>query len=285
LRRASARSVTQARRPSAIFSFDDAMYAGHDDVSRLNHPRLYSWKYGSGYDEVIRRSSHVLVGNRILAEYARKLNSNVSVIPTVVDCGKYSVKAVQRDASQPVTIGWMGSHSTAPYLSAIEPALRCLAKVHAGKVRFRFIGDPGYKLDVPQSESVPFQLDHEIEHLHSLDIGLMPLPDTEWTRGKCAFKAIQYMAGGVPVVASPVGVTLDVIQHNVNGLLARSADEWFHALDRLMCDLDLRERVAIAARRTVEEAYSLEVWGPRFVELFDQLGADQGILQPETVAA
>jgi glycosyltransferase involved in cell wall biosynthesis len=121
--------------------------------------------------------------------------------------------------------------------------------------------------------SVPFMLDREIEELQSFDIGLMPLPDTEWTRGKCAFKAIQYMASGVPVVASPVGITTDLIHHDKNGLLATSAVEWFSELGRLVHDASLRQRLALSARHTIEDLYSLERWGPRVVELLDQISS------------
>jgi len=272
------------RHKKVIFSFDDAIYAGHEDASKLNHPTLYRWKHGHGYDEVIRRSVHIIVGNRILADYALKWNPNVSIIPTVVDTRQYWFKPVDSGHSR-LTIGWIGSPSTSPYLTLIEPALRRLAAVHADKVQFRFCGDPEYRLNMPELSFLPFQLDHEIDDLHSFDVGLMPLSDTEWTRGKCAFKAIQYMAAGVPTVASPVGITTDLIQDGVNGFLASSAGEWFTALDRLVRDAELRRRVAVAARQTIEDSYSLDVWWPRFVALLDQLGERASTSQRETVAA
>jgi glycosyltransferase involved in cell wall biosynthesis len=233
---------------------------------------------------VIRRSAHIIVGNRILADYALKWNPNVSIIPTVVDTRQYWFKPVDSSHSR-LTIGWIGSPSTSPYLTLIEPALRRLAAVHADKVQFRFCGDPEYRLNMPELSFLPFRLDHEIDDLHSFDVGLMPLSDTEWTRGKCAFKAIQYMAAGVPTVASPVGITTDLIQDGVNGFLASSAGEWFTALDRLVRDAELRRRVAVAARQTIEDSYSLDVWWPRFVALLDQLGERASTSQRETVAA
>ena len=277
-------NVVFNRHKKVIFSFDDAIYAGHEDASKLTHPTLYRWKHGHGYDEVIRRSAQIIVGNRILADYALKWNPNVSIIPTVVDTRQYWFKPVDSGHSR-LTIGWIGSPSTSPYLSLIEPALRRLAAVHADKVQFRFYGDTEYKLNVPEFSSRPFRLDSEIDDLHSFDIGLMPLSDTEWTRGKCAFKAIQYMAAGVPTVASPVGITTDLIQDGVNGFLASSADEWFTALDRLVRDAELRRRIAVAARQTIEDSYSLDVWWPRFVALLDQLRVRASISQRETVAA
>jgi glycosyltransferase involved in cell wall biosynthesis len=275
------------RHRKVIFSFDDAIYAGHSEVAHLNHPRLYRWKHGRRYDEVIRRSYHVIAGNRILAEYARRFNSSVSVIPTVVDCRQYPVRGQLPgpEGSRPIAIGWVGSRSTAPYLTLVESALRRLAHAYPGGVCFRFIGHPAYAPNIPYSSSVPFELETEIEDLQSIDIGLMPLPDTEWTRGKCAFKAIQYMASGIPVVASPVGITPDLIQHGVNGLLASSADDWFRELERLICDRELRERIALTGRKTVEQSYSLEKWAPRLVSLFDQLKDGERARQTESIAA
>lgn len=271
--------------PRVIFSFDDAVHSGHGDVSTLNHPWLYRAKYGGGYDEVMRRCVHVIAGNRMLAEHAAEQNPNVTVIPTVVDCQRFRLRALRLDNSAPVTIGWMGSRSTVRYLSLIEPALREVARVHHGRVRFRFFGAPEYELDLPDFRSLPFSLERELQDLSSLDVGLMPMPDTEWTRGKCAFKAIQYMAAGVATVASPVGGTADVVQHNVTGLLAKTAGEWFQALDRLISEATLRERLALAARRKVEQFYSLQVWGPRVVSLFDHLTASTEGLNRGSVAA
>lgn len=259
------------RHPKVIFSFDDAVYAGHDDVSTLNHPLLYRLKYGRGVDAVLRGSRHVIAGNRILADYARQFNPRVSIVPTVVDCVRYPYKPAPADG-QPVTVGWVGSRSTAPYLSAVESALQRLARENPGRVRFRFFGCPEYQVDVAGFESLPFRLATEVADLHSIDIGIMPMPDTAWTRGKCAFKAIQYMAAGIPAVASPVGVTTEIIQHEVNGLVADSSEDWFRALDRLVNDGELRRRLALQARQTVEASYSLQLWGPRLAGLLDSVG-------------
>lgn len=272
-----------SRHPRVIFSFDDAIYAGHGDLAPLNHPMLYRMKYGRGVDHVIRKSSHVIAGNRILADYARRLNPNVSVIPTVVDCARYIPKTQTNNL--PITIGWVGSRSTAPYLQLIEPALRELALARPGKVRFRFYGFPEYRPALPDCESLPFRLDSELDDLHSLDIGLMPLADTEWCRGKCAFKAIQYMASGVATVASPVGITSDLIRQNVNGLLATSVSEWSECLKVLTDDADVRRRITQAARRRIEASYSLQKWGPKLVALFQSLlSAEQSSQLQEAVA-
>ena len=271
------------RHPHVIFSFDDAIYAGHENAAQLSHPLLYRWKHGKGYDDVIQRCERVIAGNRVLAEYAEQLNPNVSVMPTVVDCEQY--RYTEKCDTEPVTIGWMGSRSTVLYLNLVEPALRRIALSYPGKVRFRFVGCPDYTPHLNDCESLYFDLTREMDDLRTFDIGLMPLADSEWARGKCAFKAIQYMASGAATIASPFGITSDLIQHEVNGLLAGTAEEWFRALDRLVRDAGFRHRLAANARRTIERSYSLQVWGPRFVALFDQLCTIPEALPSEASAA
>ena len=258
------------RHKKVIFSLDDAIYAAHPDSSRFHHPRLYRFKYGRSIDEALRASVHVIAGNYALAAYARRFNAEVTMIPTVVDCDRYQHKPVFA-SDGPVTIGWVGSKSTSAYVLPIADALRRLAAESRGKVRFRFIGDLDLDLGLPDCETRPFRLESELADLRSLDIGLMPMPDTTWTRGKCAFKAIQYMAMGIPTVASPVGATLDVIEHDRNGLLAESSNEWYYALERLIHDHRTRRRLSECARQTIDQRYSLRVWGPRFLSLMDKL--------------
>jgi glycosyltransferase involved in cell wall biosynthesis len=258
------------RHQKVVFSFDDAIFAAHPDASQLNHPWLYHFKYGHSIERVIARSVHIVAGNQALAEYARPFNSRITVIPTVVDCERYQYKPVS-DGRRPLTIGWMGSRSTASYLFHIAPALKKLAGTFRGRVEFQFVGCPDLRLDIPRASYRPFCLQSEISDLQSLDIGLMPMPDTTWTRGKCAFKAVQYMAMGIPTVASPVGSTLELIQQGHNGFLADSSDQWLHHLEQLVADATLRRKMSLRARHTIEGNYSLQVWGPKFVSLINDL--------------
>jgi glycosyltransferase involved in cell wall biosynthesis len=258
------------RHSRVVFSLDDAIYAGHRDTPNKKYPLIYKLKYGPGVNEVLAKSAHVIAGSRTLAEHARQFNPQVSVIPTVVDTNRYAYRAPSIPLER-VTIGWMGTRSTSPYLLDIAAVLRQLGEVFREKIRFRMYGDPRLQLPVPNYEARPFTLESEIEDLRSIDIGIMPLPDNEWTRGKCAFKAIQYMALGIPTVSSPVGMASEIIKHNVNGLLANTPGEWFEALARLMRDSDLRRRLAEEGRKTVEAYYSLGVWAPRLAGLLDQI--------------
>lgn len=271
------------RHRKVVFSLDDAIYAGHQNTPNQSYPWIYRLKYGSRVNEVLAKSAHVIAGSRTLGEHAQRFNSRVSVIPTVVDTRRYVYHppAVSGDL---LTIGWVGSRSTSSYLPEIEPAMRRLSETHGQKIRFRIYGHPQRKLDLPNFESLPFSLASEIEDLRNIDIGIMPVPDNEWTRGKCAFKAIQYMALGIPTVASPVGMAKEVVQHSVNGFWARTPEEWFKALSRLITDADLRKRFAEEGRKTVEARYSLHTWGPRLSELLGQVLEEPSAI-PSTAGA
>lgn len=249
------------RNANVVFDFDDALHIGHQNFEGHRYSPVYKFKYGTGVNEVLKACAFVIAGSPTLAEHARQFNPRVAVIPTVVDLERYSTHPQQHE-DRPLTIGWMGSRSTSPYLLQIEQALQRLSRVHDGEIRFRLFGDPRRTLDLPNFESRPFHLESEIDDLRSLDVGLMPIVDNAWTRGKCAFKAIQYMALAIPVVASPVGMATDVVENNVNGFLARTPQEWFEALSRLVSSAELRRRMGVEARRTVEERYSLQRWGP-----------------------
>jgi glycosyltransferase involved in cell wall biosynthesis len=213
------------------------------------------------------KAALVIAGSSELADYASRYTDRISIVPTVVDLERFVFTLPQQRADGRVTVGWYGSNSTSQYLHCIVPALQRLAASHPGKIRFRFFGDPGLSIDLPDFQALPFRLETEIQDLQAMDIGLMPLPDTPWTRAKCAFKAIQYMALGIPTVVTPIGMAGDLVQHGENGLHATTVDEWVGALDRLIADLPLRQSLALAGRKTIEEQYSLQRWAPRFTSL------------------
>jgi glycosyltransferase involved in cell wall biosynthesis len=261
-----------------IFDFDDAIHIGHRDTAATKYPWIYKFKYGPGVNVMLSHCPHIIAGNKTLAEHSLRFNPEVTIIPTVVDLDRYT-RQPSRAASDFITIGWVGSRSTSPYLCEIEPALRRLSEAHPSKIRFRFYGDARRQLNLPNCESLPFSLASEIEDLRTIDIGIMPMPDNDWTRGKCAFKAIQYMALGVPTVTSPVGMAREVIDHGINGFWARTSEEWFKSLDLLVANPELRARFAEVGRETVETRYSLQTWAPRLCDLFGRImeGRHSGI--------
>jgi glycosyltransferase involved in cell wall biosynthesis len=214
-------------------------------------------------DRLCRIASHVIVGNDVLRDYASSRNSNVTIVPTTIDTDKYT--AVYDDNAPVLTIGWSGSYSSIQYLDYLKPAFSELAKKH--KFRVEVIGATTFKMDGIELRSQDWRAETEVEDLRRIHIGVMPLPDENWARGKCALKALQYMALGIPTVVSPVGANRDVIRHNVDGLYATSVDEWVAALSSLLTDKALRRRLGAAGRARVVSEYSAAVHAPRVFDV------------------
>jgi glycosyltransferase involved in cell wall biosynthesis len=206
-----------------------------------------------------------MVGNPYLAEYARQVNDRVTVIPTTIDTEKYRVLPRTEKTGPPV-IGWTGSHSTVQHLDTLRGALKKLAERES--FRLRVIGTPAYECPPIEVEAMAWRADSELEDLSAIDIGVMPLPDDKWSKGKCGLKALQFMALGIPTICSPVGVNTDIIQDNENGFIAGTEDEWVEKLTRLLRSAELRQRLGQAGRATVEQKYSAITQTPRVYEIF-----------------
>jgi glycosyltransferase involved in cell wall biosynthesis len=184
------------------------------------------------------------------------------MIPTCVDTTRFVPRSSPRPEG-PLVIGWIGSPTTTQYLATLAGVLRQVAARHPFVLRVSGAAGP-IEFDGVDVRRVPWSLDREVELFNTCDIGVYPLTDDDWAQGKCGFKAIQFMASGVPVVASAVGVNREIIQDGVNGFLAAGPEEWVEKLQRLLVDPQLRARFAEAGRRTVDERYSLRVHAPRF---------------------
>jgi glycosyltransferase involved in cell wall biosynthesis len=236
------------------FDFDDAIYLG--DVSDANQ-RLSRLNGAHRTEGVVRHAALVLAGNDDLAAWARRYSSEVVVIPTTVDTDIYRPVARRSDAA--VCVGWTGSMSTIKHLDLLAPVLRDLQR-EAG-IRIRVIGDPDYEIDGARVDARPWSRATELEDLLPIDIGIMPLPDDEWARGKCGLKALQYMALGIPTVLSPVGVNTQIARQGA-AVLARTPAEWADALRALINDPGLRARTGDAGRLRVEREYSVTAVSP-----------------------
>jgi len=249
--------------PRMIYDFDDAIYLNH--ASRANAwMRLF--RDGRKTGIIIKLSAHVIVGNRTLETYVRRYHSRVSVIPTPVDTVRYSPRPEPRQPKKRLVIGWIGSHSTAAYLGMLQEALTTLTNRYP-QVDVRLVGAGHAPLHVPGLQSVAWQLEQEVDELHQFDIGVMPMPDDEWARGKCGFKALLYMSVGIPVVASPTGVNREIVRDGVNGFLAATPAAWVARLAQLIEDAPLRERMGLAGRAVAEAEYSVCVTAPRFLQV------------------
>jgi glycosyltransferase involved in cell wall biosynthesis len=251
------------QRPPVVFDFDDAIFLPSvSDANRF----IRALKTPGKVETIIRHSHHVIAGNEYLAAYARQFSGAVTVIPTCVDTTKFmpSPEAFSSNGSEAArepVIGWIGSPTTAAYVRRLTDVFRRLRERHPFVLR---VSGTSERFDVPgvATDNAPWTLDGEVELFNTCDVGVYPLIDDEWSKGKCRFKAIEFMACGVPVVAAAVGVNREIIDDGVNGFLASTEDEWVEKLGRLLRDRELRRRFGEAGRRTVEQRYSLRVHAP-----------------------
>lgn len=229
-------------------------------------------RYPEKFARLAKMADHVVAGNRFLADEARLYNECVSVIPTCIELDDYPQRSPDSGAQSPIIIGWIGTHANVPYLAIVAPALRRLAQRH--RIELRIVAssaDPLQDLDLQgvPFRFVPWQGEREVQEILQFDIGLMPLPaDEQWTRYKCGLKLLQYMAVGLPGVASPVGVNAEIVQHGMNGYLAATVTEWEEVLAALIVDPEKRLQLGTEARRTVKSRYSVEVNLARYLEVF-----------------
>jgi glycosyltransferase involved in cell wall biosynthesis len=251
---------------SYVVDYDDALFHQYDNHRKTLIRLLLGGKIAS----VMRHAELVIAGNKYIADYARHSGAKkVAEIPTVVDLERYPVKIIEEKKNESFTIGWIGSPTTSKYLKTISPSLTEVC----GHVNcsVKLIGSGYVNINEVPLEILEWSEESEVGSLNSFDLGIMPLPDEPWTLGKCGFKLIQYMACGLPVVASPVGVNKEIVEHGVNGFLAETHDEWVQALETLRNDHALRKTMGAAGRRKVEEKYCLQVTAPRYVELLQSM--------------
>jgi glycosyltransferase involved in cell wall biosynthesis len=237
----------QHRNTRFFVDYDDAAYAKYSGCPffRRKIPR------------VMAAAETVVVGNNHLSDYAQQFACRVCVIPTVVDLSCYPNQG-RAGASDTVRVAWIGTPITARHLGASIPVMERLQAEHTN-LSFRFIGAGNtFPCNGLRAEVQAWSRRTETELLLGCDIGIMPLPDTEFTRGKCGLKLIQYMACSLPVVASPVGVNREIVEEGKNGYLASSDAEWFEKLDKLIRDPELRMNLGKAGRAKVAAGYTLE---------------------------
>jgi glycosyltransferase involved in cell wall biosynthesis len=252
-----------------IFDFDDAIYlpppSPTSSISTLLRPPRLVRKN-------IELATVTVVAGDHVAAYARRYSSRVEVIPTCVDTERYPQHENWAN-SGPIVVGWIGSRSTSQYLHVLDDVWQRLA--HKDRVIFRVIGG-SYAHSSVRVEEVRWSLETEAQDVAGFDIGVMPLPDDEWTRGKGGLKLLQYMAAGVPAVGSSVGGNAGIIRHGIDGMLASSTEEWIRCLDRLTGDPNLRRQLGGAGKTRVTERYSLSRWAPRWAELlFEVTGTNR----------
>ncbi len=251
-----------------VYDCDDAIFHTYN----LHKNPLVRRVLGRKLEPLLRRAKAATCGNDYLKAYAEQYCPNSAVVPTVVDTQIYR----SRDTLSPerparVTVGWIGSPSTWAYVKPLIPILRDLQAKN--EISFRAVGVGANSRTIDQFEFADWTLNTEIKDIQQFDIGIMPLTDDPWSRGKCGYKLIQYMACGLPVIASPVGVNSKIVRHGENGFLASTEREWAQALATLIANPDLRARMGAAGRALVEKEYSQHSQLPRIAEILRSVAA------------
>jgi glycosyltransferase involved in cell wall biosynthesis len=256
------RLLAQKRVPF-ILDFDDAIWlAGQGSLNGLFSRLRFPAKTAS----ICRLASAVTVGNPYLARWAGQHNRHVGVVPTSIELGQYPIQPEPQEADTGgrFVIGWSGSHSTLVHLESAREAIERLANQHPLTLRVICDRPPPRPFQGVETQFVRWRADNEAEEVGRCHVGIMPLPDDEFTRGKCGLKALQFMATGRPVIVSPVGVNRDIVTDGDNGLLASSVQEWVSAFERLRASAETRHRLGQAGRHTVETRYSASIAAEQF---------------------
>lgn len=250
-----------------VYDFDDSIWIM--DISEGNK-RFAFLKNPDKTGKIISLCDRVFAGNEYLANYARQFCSDVHIIPTTIDTEWYKPADRSFDDGQ-ICIGWTGSTTTIKHFNYSTDALKEVMAKYGDKVRIKVIGDSSYVNEELSIKGLPWKAETEVEDLLDVDIGIMPLPDDEWAKGKCGLKGLQYMALEIPTIMSPVGVNTEIIEDGVDGFLASGTDEWVEKLCLLIEDPGIRSRLGKAGRKTVHSRYSVNAQSARYLDLLSEL--------------
>lgn len=252
------------RKSRYVLDFDDAQFHRYDD----HYSRLIRYVYSAKIDRLIAKSHLVIAGNKYISARCKSASARwIEIIPTVVDLDRYVPKQIY-SGQKVLRIVWIGTPETVKFLNFLSGPLTELAKRNS--FTLRVIGAGKIVMPGVPIELLPWSADTECSMISNCDIGIMPLPDTPWERGKCAYKLIQYMACGLPVVASPVGANCDVVINDKTGLFATSDMDWIEKLEQLLSNPELRQRLGEAGRLRVESNYCLRETALRLMTLIRQ---------------
>ena len=258
--------LAKVLRKRIIYDFDDAIWlANTSEANKIAAGLKWHQKVAKICGWAYKNSC----GNAYLANYARQYNASAFVNPTTIDTVHLHNQVRDQLQAGPLVIGWTGTHSTLKYLLPLVPVLAQL-EAEGLEFEFRVISNQPPNFDQPlrSLRFIPWQKATEIADLLTFHVGLMPLEDDPWAKGKCAFKALQYMALGIPALVSPVGMNSEVVQHGYNGYICRTPEDWHQGLRALLTDARHRQTLGLAARATIEQRYSVLANTPNFLKLF-----------------
>lgn len=254
--------ITKVSKKKVIFDFDDAIWL--KNTSTTNTVITFFKRYENA-NNLCKWAWKVSCGNDYLANHARQFNRNVVVNPTTIDTENHHNR-IREFSDGKVTIGWTGTHSTIKYLESLIPVLRKLELEFDFK--FLVIADRAPEFELKSLEFISWNKQTEIDDLLKIDVGIMPLENDKWANGKCGFKALQYMALGVPAIVSPVGVNTKVVDHNQNGWICESAEDWEKTLREILTKTIKLREFSSAARTKIEQHYSVNSNTSNFLHLF-----------------
>jgi glycosyltransferase involved in cell wall biosynthesis len=256
--------ISKVLRKKIVFDFDDAIWLSQTSKENAK----IGWLKGKDKtSKICNLSCLVVCGNAYLEEYAMRFNSNTIIIPTTLDTDYHKPKE-NKLATEKIVIGWTGSPTTIDHFKIIIPVLEQLKNEYGERIQFSVIGDNRYTHPELSISGQAWRLETEIQDLMKFDIGIMPLPDDEWTKGKCGFKGLQYMSLEVPTVMSPVGVNTEIIDHGTNGFLANTDEEWYTILSELIENEKLRHKIGKEGRKTIINQYSISANKNKYASLF-----------------
>ncbi len=262
--------IAKIWRKKIIYDFDDAIWLSN---TSNNNRIAAAFKWHHKVSAICKWSYKVSVGNQYLADFAKQFNSNVTINPTTIDTEGLHFPTITTKNEKPI-IGWTGTHSTMPYLLPILPILDKIAKSH--DFQLLVISNQKPSFERPYLEFIPWKKETEILDLQKMNIGIMPLADDQWAKGKCGFKALQYMALRIPAVVSPVGVNTEIVDHGINGFICESDKEWEKSLTLFLSNSSLIEEMADACRQKIVDKYSVLSNTNNFLELFQQNNRGMG---------
>jgi glycosyltransferase involved in cell wall biosynthesis len=237
-----------------VFDFDDAVYTVHQSIDNSADSNVRN-KIRDRFEHIVAASDLVILENDYTRRYAERHNTGILIITGPIDTERY-FPSKRKNNDNSVVVGWVGTPSNTIYIEPIFPVFKRLTEKYPN-VCFKFIGASPIDIAGVAIKQVDWTLETEVQELQEFDIGIMPLPDDEWSRGKGGYKLLQYMALGIPSVASPVGINAEMIEEDINGFLADTEDEWFEKLSLLIDNHEKRETMGLNAREIVEKRYSL----------------------------
>ena len=259
--------IAKILKKKIIYDFDDAIWLSNTSSENKIAACL---KWHSKVKSICRWSYKISGGNDYLRDFALQFHKHVILNPTTIDAENLHNPALFKKIkeSDRIIIGWTGTHSTLKYLELLEPVMKTIEEKFTNQINFLVIADKRPSLKIQSLQFLPWSKETEIEDLMKIDIGLMPLTDDLWAKGKCGFKALQYMALAIPAITTPVGVNTKIIDHGKDGYLCFTEREWETCLEKLIKDKSLREQIGRNGRKKIIKDYSVLSNSPNFLSLF-----------------